>query len=192
MTEPLDARETNPLGGGPSFSLGNRLARLLFRIVWTLLAWLLPPPLGWGWRRFLLWLFGARIARGAKVYPSARIWLPSNLVMGPFSAIGPGVDCYSQARVTIGEGATVSQRSYLCSGDHDHRDPAHQLVARPITVGKGAWVAAEAFVGPGVTVGDRAVIGARACLTRDVPADTIWAGNPARQVGMREFDQGEA
>ena len=187
MTDPLDARETNSALGGPSFSLGNRLERFAFQLVWRLLAWVLPPPIGWGWRRILLRLFGARIGEGAKVYPSTRIWLPRNLTMEAWSSIGPGADCYCQAPISLGERAIVSQRAYLCSGDHDHRNPAHQLVARPIPIGANAWIAAEAFVGPGVSVGAGAVLGARGCTMKDIPAGTVWAGNPARPVAEREF-----
>ena len=133
----------------------------------------------------LLRLFGAQLDRQARVYPSARIWLPRNLVMCGWASLGPGVRCYNQARITLEEGAIVSQRAFLCSGDHDHRDPAHQLITRPIFVGAGAWVAAEAFVGPGVTVGQGAVLGARGVATRDLPAGTVWAGNPAVQIAER-------
>lgn len=188
MSEPLDAARHDSLRGGPSFSLANRFERALFAVVWRILAGILPPPLGWGWRRMLLRLFGAQLGARARVYPSARIWLPRNLVMGAGSSIGPGVQCYNQARITLGEGAIVSQRAFLCSGDHDLRDPAHQLVTRPIAIEAKAWVAAEAFVGPGVTVGAGAVLGARGCATKDVPARTVWAGNPAVQIGERKMD----
>ncbi len=186
MSEPLDAAQADSLHGGPSFSLANRVERAIFAVVWRLLGWIIPPPFGWGWRKFLLRLFGAQLGKGARVYPSARIWLPRNLVMKPWSSIGPGVQCYNQARISLGEGSIVSQRAFLCSGDHDHRDPAHQLVTRPIVIEAGAWVAAEAFVGPGVTIGKGAILGARGCAMKDIPAGTVWAGNPAVQVAERQ------
>ncbi|WP_435419277.1 putative colanic acid biosynthesis acetyltransferase [Parerythrobacter aurantius] len=186
MSEPLDARTHDPVHGGPSFSLANRIERALFAVVWLLLARILPPPFGWAWRRTLLRLFGASLAPHARIYPSARIWLPRNLTMDAWSTLGPGVQCYNQAPVAIGTGAVVSQRAFLCTGDHDYRHPAHQLVTRPIAIGAKAWIAAEAFVGPGVTVGEAAVLGARGCATRDLPAGTVWAGNPAQQVSTRD------
>ncbi|GAA4048351.1 LbetaH domain-containing protein [Parerythrobacter jejuensis] len=186
MSEPLDASEHGTLRGGPSFSLANRLERLCFTIVWRGLAWLAPPPFGWGWRRQLLRLFRARIASGAKIYPTAKIWLPRHLEMAEWSTLGQGVECYNMAPICIGAGAIVSQRAFLCAGDHDHRDASHQLVTKPVTIGPKAWVAAEAFIGPGVAIGDGAVVGARACVTRDIPAGTIWTGNPAQQVGHRQ------
>lgn len=184
--DPLDARTHRPLHGGPSFSLANRIERAGFRACWLLLAWLAPPPFGWGWRRWLLRLFGAQIGPHARVYPSARIWLPRNLTMAARTTLGPGAQCYNMAPLTLGEGAIVSQRAFLCGGDHDISDPTHQLLARPIAIGARAWIAAEAYVAPGVSIGDGAVLGARGCATRDIPAGTVWAGNPARQVGTRE------
>ena len=170
---------------------GNKLARL----AWGVCRWTLfrpsPRPL-WGWRRFLLRAFGADVAAGARVVPSAAVWLPANLSLGRGACLGAAVDCYNLARVTVGDGATVSQRAFLCAGTHDHADPALPLVARPVTVGRGAWVCAGAFVGPGVTVGANAVLGARAVATRDVPPGEIWAGNPARFVKPRTFRDGPA
>ena len=165
---------------------GNKLAR----VAWGACYWTLfrpsPRPL-WGWRRWLLRLFGADVAAGAKVVPSARIWLPANLTLGAGAAVGAGVDVYNLARVTLGDRATVSQRAFLCAGTHDHSDLTLPLVRRPVTVAADAWVCAGAFVGPGVTVGERAVLGAHGVATKDVPPGEIWAGNPARFVRDREI-----
>jgi len=87
--------------------------------------------------------------------------------------------------VILGADSIVSQRAYLCTASHDIRDPNFSLILGAITIEKGAWVAAEAFVGPGVTVGKRAVVGARAVVTHDVQAEMIVVGNPARVVGHR-------
>ena len=183
--DPLPAKDAHPTRGGPSFSLGNRIERTAWIICWTVLGRLVPPPFGHGWRRVLLRLFGAQIARGATIYPSARIWLPRNLSMGQFACLGPEVQCYNMARITIGRDSVVSQRSFLCSGDHDHRDPHFQLVTAPIRIGNSCWIAAEAYIGPGITVGDRAIVAARGCVVKDIPANTVWGGNPACQIGER-------
>lgn len=185
MSDPLDASATRPLEGGPSFSLANRIERAVFAICWIVLGRLVPPPFGKGWRRFMLRLFGANIAKGANIYPTARIWLPRHLVMEEGSTIGPKVDCYNMAPITLRKGAIVSQRAYLCAGDHDHRDPHFQLVTRPIELGAHSWVAAEAFVAPGVTLGEGAVLAARGVAVKDMPAWTVWGGNPAKQIGER-------
>lgn len=125
------------------------------------------------------------MAGSARIYPTASVWLPRNLRMDEGSTIGPGVDCYNMALISLGAGALVSQRAFLCTGNHDHRDPHFQLFASPIEIGARAWIAAEAFVGPGVTIGQGAVLAARGCAVSDIPEWTVWGGNPSRQLGER-------
>ena len=122
----------------------------------------------------------AKVHPSAHVYGSARVWYPPNLTMAAHSCLGPRVNCYSMAEVRLEEFAVVSQGSHLCAGDHDIEDPDFQLTVRPITIGAHAWVAAEAFVGPGVTVGESAVVGARAVLLKDAEPRGVYAGNPAQ------------
>lgn len=186
MTQPLDARITRPLRGGPSFSLGNRLVRVIWGLVWLLLCRFTPPPLH-GWRRLVLRAFGARAAKGARVHASAMIWLPANLELGENCLIGPRVRLYNQGRITIGAQTVISQGAHICASSHDVRDPHFQLVLRPVSIGAGCWVAADAFVGPGVTMHDRAVLAARGALFHDAGADTIYRGNPATPIGPRRL-----
>lgn len=167
----------------------NQLGRLAWGAVWTLLFRPSLRPLH-GWRRMLLRAFGARVGEGARIDPAARIWAPWNLELGPYSCLGPHVDCYSVAQVRLGAHATVSQYAFLCTASHDHEDPGMRLFSEPIAIGAGAWVCACAFVGPGVTVGEGAVLGARAAAFRDVEAWTIALGTPARSVGPRVLRSG--
>lgn len=184
MTQPIAGRAQRAWHGGPSFTRRNRLYRLVWSIAWLLLARWTPPPLR-GWRRMVLRLFGARIAPTANVYASVRIWSPRNLVMADHAAIGPGAIIYCMGPVTIGAHAVISQRAHLCAGTHDIEDPAFQLQTRPIVIGARAWIATEAFVGPGVTVGEGAVLGARGCAMRDLAPWTVSTGNPARLLRDR-------
>ncbi len=169
-------------------SFSNRLARLLWGMVWTLLYRPSPVPLH-AWRRTLLRLFGARVEKGAHPYPSARIWAPWNLEMLAGSCLSHQVDCYCVDKIKLGRRATVSQYSFLCSASHDHRKRSMPLVTAPIEIGDDAWVTSDVFIGPGVTVGEGAMVGARSTVFRDVPAWTIVAGNPAIEVGRRTLDQ---
>lgn len=189
MSDILDAQTHNTWESGKSFSLGHRLYRVAWGIVWAVFASWTPPPLH-RWRRFLLVLFGAKIARTAGVYPSVRIWYPANLEMGEFSFLGPGVNCYSMDRITIGAYALVSQGGHLCAGSHDIGDPNFQLISRPIVIEPQAWVAAEAFVGPGVTVGEGAVLGARGVAFKALEPWTVYAGNPAQPLKKRVIREG--
>ena len=184
MAAPLRADRSNPRQGGPSFSLGNRLLRLAWSTVWTLFGIWTPVPLH-GWRRFLVRLFGGRIAATAKIYPGVAIWTPRNLEMQDYSCLGAGVVCYAMDRVTMEPYALVSQRAHLCCGTHDIDNPNFPLYAKPIHIGRNAWVASEAFVGPGVAVGEGAVLGARGVATRNLDPWTVYAGNPAKPIRKR-------
>jgi putative colanic acid biosynthesis acetyltransferase WcaF len=184
MTGPADA--FRPLARGAEFTLANKLERVLWRLVWGLLARATPPQLA-AWRRFLLRLFGARVGPGAKVYGSVRIWLPRHLELGEGALVGPGAELYNQGRIAIGPHCVISQRAFLCASTHSTSDPAFALEARPIALGRGCWVAAEAFVGPGVTMGDGAVLAARGALFEDAEAMGIYRGNPAVLLGQRRF-----
>lgn len=158
--------------------------RVLWEIVRVpLFAWT-PRPC-WGWRRSLLRWFGAVVGRDAHIYPSVRIAMPWNVRVGNEVAVGDRAILYSLGRITIGDRATISQGAHLCAGTHDYVRADMALVKAPITVGAGAWICADAFVGPGVAVGDRAIVGARAVAMKDVDADAIVAGNPARLIRSR-------
>lgn len=170
----------------PAPAMRDKVRRLLWLVVEASLYRLSPTPLH-AWRRFLLRSFGASIARGAHPYPSARIWAPWNLVMEADACLGPRVICYSVAKVTLGAACIVSQGAHLCAASHDFRDAGFHLMGGAIEIGAGAWVAADAFVGPGVHIGGNSVLGARAVAMKDVPAAAIMVGNPARPLGMREI-----
>jgi putative colanic acid biosynthesis acetyltransferase WcaF len=148
------------------------------------------PHACYGWRRFWYRRFGARIGRGVLIRKSVRCNYPWKVVIGDHAWIGDEATLYALDRITIGDHAVVSQQAYLCTGTHDHGDPAFGLVVKPIVVGRSAWVALGALVMPGVTVQDGAVVAARAVLNRDAAAWTIWAGTPARRVGVRTLRDG--
>lgn len=189
-TEPLDAASAGSRTGGPSFSLRNRLRRVLWIVCWTLLARWTPPPLH-NWRAMLLKVFGASIGRGCRVHASVRIWLPSNLELGDNVLVGPGAILYNQGRITIGSDSVVSQRAHLCASTHDVSDGHFQLLLRPVTLEKKCWVAAEAFVGPGVKMGEGAVLAARGALFEEAEQWTIYRGNPATRLRPRARQAGE-
>jgi putative colanic acid biosynthesis acetyltransferase WcaF len=166
--------------------LGNRLARAAWGIAYATFFRLSPTPF-FGWRRGLLRLFGAVVAPSAKVYPTTRVWAPWNLVMEPGSCLGPEVYCYNVATVHLGIDSTVSFRAFLCSASHDIRHPERPLVTGPIRLERGAYVFADAFIGMNVTLGEGAVVAARAVVVKDVAAQEVVGGNPARLIGRRDF-----
>lgn len=182
--KPIDASVSRPIEGGVSFTLRHRIFRAIWNATWLLFASWTPPPFH-RWRAFLLRLAGAKVHPSAHVYGSAAIWYPPNLVMQAHSCLGPNVRCYNMALISLGERAIVSQGAYLCAGTHDIDDINHQLIVRPIVIGSDAWIAAEAFVGPGVSVGNNAVLGARSVLFRNADASCVYVGNPANYIRKR-------
>lgn len=177
-----DAVQTNR--SGVKYAPREQVMRVLWAM--ALVLFRASPRPFFGFRRWLLKLFGARIGVGVNVYPSSHIYFPWHLEMRDWSCLGEWALVYNLGPVTIEEGATVSQRVHLCAGTHDYHDPAMPLMKQPITIGASAWICADAFVGPNVTVGEGAVIGARAVAVKDVPAWTVVAGNPARVIKKRE------
>lgn len=162
----------------------NKAARGLWGIVELLLYRPSPRPFH-GWRRLLLRAFGARIGANAHPYAGARIWAPWNLVMEEGSALADDVTCYNVALVHLGKNATVSQFSYLCAAGRDIDRPGKPVICAPIHIAAEAWVAVDCFIGPGVNIGENAVVGARSTVTRDVVANSVVAGSPPRLLRMR-------
>jgi putative colanic acid biosynthesis acetyltransferase WcaF len=180
-------REWSSLRYRNRLSVRNKLGRFLWNVVWLL--FFRPTPswtMHW-WRRMLLRAFGARIGKGSKVRSTCRIWLPRNLTMGSFSCLADDVDCYCVASITIGSHVTVSQGAFLCTASHDIAARDMRLTNAPIHIQSQAWVAARAFIGPGVTIGEGAVVGACAVVMKDVPPWTVVSGNPAKFIKKREL-----
>jgi len=171
----------------PPPSMANKIARAAWAMVRVLLFRPTPAPLH-AWRRLLLRGFGARVGSRVAIYPSATIWAPWNLTIEVGATIGGNAIIYNVDRITIGEFAVISQGAHLCSASHAHESAAFELVTAPIRIEEDAWVAAEAFVGPGVTIARGAVVGARAVVVRNVDERAIVAGNPARVVGSRAIE----
>jgi putative colanic acid biosynthesis acetyltransferase WcaF len=145
-----------------------------------------PRPLH-GFRARLLRLFGADIPAPAQVviFPTARVTFPWKLALAPRAMVGPYVNLYNLAPISLGRGANVSQNCHLCAGTHDYTRWTMPLVAKPIVIGENAWLAADVFVGPGVTIGGLCVVGARSVVVKDLPAHTVCAGNPCRPLKER-------
>lgn len=172
---------------GPSFSWQNRLRRLAWNCAAVFLFRFSPRPCH-GWRAFLLRLFGARLGGGCHIYSRAVIWAPWNLVCADEVCIADQVTVYNQAIITLGQRVVISQGSHLCTGTHNYESPGFELVAFPIEIGRQVWVCAESFVGPGVRIGEGAVIGARSVVLKDMPPWMVCAGHPCRPLKPRRLE----
>lgn len=168
-----------------ALSRKHQLLRVLWGITWKVFASWLPRSCGRVWKIFLLRLYGANIHKTANVYSTAVIYYPPNLVMKENSCLADNVKCYNVDIIIIGANVTVSQGAYLCTASHNISCRMNPLITAPIHIGDQAWVAAEAFVGMGVTIGEGAVVGARAAVFRDVEPWTVVGGNPAKFIKKR-------
>jgi len=169
-------------------SLKNKTGRFVWFFTWMLL---FRPTPHWclnRWRFFLLRCMGAKIPiiRGS-IRPTCRIWAPWNLEIAPGVAIDESVFLYCVAPIKVGLRAVISREAFLCTASHDIHSNNRKLITAPIIIGDYVWVAARAFIGPGVTIGEGAVVGACAVVTRDVEPWTVVAGNPARFIKKREI-----
>jgi putative colanic acid biosynthesis acetyltransferase WcaF len=166
------------------YSTREKVARMLWGIVQGTV-FRLSFHSWYGWRRALLVGFGARLDRAVRIRRTVRIECPWNLAVGHDSAIGDGVFLYCLGPVSIGNRVTVSQGAHLCAGTHDFTRRSMPLQRPAIEVGDDAWICADAFIGPGVTVGAGAILGARGVAMRSLAPWTIHAGNPAIAVRPR-------
>ncbi len=169
---------------------------LVLRILWGVfkLFFRFSPRIFFKWRVFLLKLFGAKIGYAVHIYPSAIIYMPWNLEVGDFSAIGEDALIYNLGKIILGNKVTVSHRAHLCAGTHDYCDPSLPLIKQPILLQDNVWICANAFVGPNVTIGEGAVVGAAAVVAKNIDKWSVVAGNPAVFIKKRILkgsDQGE-
>jgi putative colanic acid biosynthesis acetyltransferase WcaF len=134
----------------------------------------------------LLRLFGAKIGKQVRIDNTTRIFFPANLVLGDFVVVGHHVDLYCVAPISIGKNSMVSQYSYLCAASHDYRQSHLPLIAMPTTIGVESWVCARAFIGPGVSIGNRVVVAACAVVVKDVSDNVVVGGNPVRVIKNRD------
>lgn len=174
---------------GPSFSFKNRLGRIAWGIVYLLLFRYSPRPFH-GWRTMLLRVFGAKVGRGVHVYPKVKIWAPWNLVLSDQCGVANEAILYSQGIIKIGYRTTISQSAHLCAGTHDYTMPGFPTITKPISIGAHVWVAAEAFIHPGVSIGDGCVVGARSVVTKDMPEWMVCAGHPCEPLKNRAYNKG--
>ncbi|MGB3590276.1 MAG: putative colanic acid biosynthesis acetyltransferase [Nonlabens sp.] len=149
----------------------------------TLFAW--SPQFMYGWRRFLLRLFGATVGSKVIIRPTARIQFPWKVAIGDHSWIGDEVNLYSLGPIEIGKNVVISQRSYICTGTHDPQSVNFNIYFKPIVVEEQCWLATDVYVAPGVTIGRGTLVGARSSVFKNLPAGKVCLGSPAQPVKDR-------
>lgn len=163
----------------------SKFKRLLWEIVWGVFAKHTPRWCFNSWRCFLLRMFGANIGKRCRVYGGTQIWLPQNLWMGDDCWLDNDVKIYNVDKIVLGSNCVVSAGAFLCTASHDISSTMFELVTKPIEIKDSAWCSSNALVLPGVTIGEGAVVGAGAVVTKDVEPCTVVAGNPAKVIKKR-------
>lgn len=173
-----------------SFSTGgfDRGASKLKEFLWLLVSLglfqLCPVKLS-ALKAALLRLFGASVGRGIVFKPGVKITFPWKLVVGDHVWLGEECWLLNLAPIVLEDHVCISQRAFLCTGNHNYKSPKLDLITEPIRIAQGAWIAARAFVGPGVTVGSHAVLTAGSVATKSLESFGIYRGNPAVLIKQR-------
>ena len=163
---------------------------ILIRAIWNSFYYIFfrySPVYFTKYRVLILRLFGAKIHSSVMVYPSAKIWSPSNLEINQDSCIGRNVTIYNQGKIIIGKKVLISQNSHLCASSHDYsfRNPVMPLYTSPIDIEDECWICADSFIGPGVQLKKRTIIGSRGVMFKNSIKDGIYVGNPAKYLKKR-------
>lgn len=168
------------------FSFGTKLKiRLWAFLNATVFRW--SPFFLRGFRRALLKSFGAKLAATASIHNTARIDCPWNLIMDDHASIGEHAWIYCLAPVSIGANTCIGQGTALLTGTHDPNDLNFSLILKPVSIGRGVWVAVRSIVLPGISIGDFSVVGAGSVVTRNLPGGQICGGNPCRPIKPRQL-----
>jgi len=149
------------------------------------LFFLTPIPYPQKFKVFLLRLFGAKIGKGLVIKPRVNIHMPWKLELGDHVWLGEEVFILNFELIKIGSNVCISQRAFLCGGNHNYRDPTFSYRNGPITVEDGAWIGAGCFVGPYVTVGADTVVSASSVVTTRLKPNSVYRGNPLTFVKSR-------
>jgi putative colanic acid biosynthesis acetyltransferase WcaF len=156
---------------------------LIVQIWWLVYFFLFKPSpqIMYGWRRFLLRIFGAKIGKKVIIRPSCQVTYPWKLEIGDYSWIGDDVILYTLGEIKIGNNTIISQRSYLCTGSHDYTKTNFPIFAKQICIHDSCWLAADVFVAPGVQIVDQVVVGARSSVFKSILEKGVYKGNPLQK-----------
>lgn len=164
--------------GGSKFKV-----QLWWMIQSSLFAW--SPQFLYGWRRFLLRMFGAEIGEKVIIRPNVKLTYPWKVKIGRYSWIGDNVELYSLGEIEIGENVVISQKCYLCTGSHDYQATDFPIYAKKITINDQCWLATDVYVAPGVRINKGTVVGARSSVFGDLEGEGVYVGSPAKFIKKR-------
>lgn len=136
-------------------------------------------------KRALLRMFGCTVGKKVIIKPRVKIKYPWKLSIGNYSWIGENVWIDNLDTVYIGNNVCISQRAFVLCGNHDYTKSSFDLMIKPIIIEDGAWIGANAMVGPGVKVGNHAVLSIGSIATSDLEHHKIYRGNPSVFIKKR-------
>jgi len=168
----------------PSFSLKNKIFRIIWNLVYILLFYYSPRPFH-SWRRQILKLFGAKIGHNSRIYPKVSIWAPWNIEIGFESIIANNVILYSQGKIIIGNRVVISQGSHICASTHDYTKKSFPLILKYVHIHNFVWIATEVFIHPGIIIHEGVVVGARSVVTKSLNKWRVYSGNPCIDIKER-------
>jgi len=183
-TEPESRFDLSKFSAG-GFERGASSVKELVWVIVSLFLFRLCPLKLSGLKCSVLRRFGAKVGRGVVIKPEVKITFPWKLTLGDHVWLGEECWLLNLAPITIEDNVCISQRAFLCTGNHNYKSPAFDLITHPIRLERGAWIGAGAFVGPGVSVGSHAVLAAASVATKDLEPHWIYQGNPAVRVKER-------
>jgi putative colanic acid biosynthesis acetyltransferase WcaF len=147
---------------------------------------------GWfpfyGFKVFLLRMFGAKVGKQVEFKPCVNIKYPWNLTIGDEVWIGENVWLDSLVMITIGSNVCLSQGAVLLTGSHNYKKTSFDLITGQIVLEDGVWIGAGAIINQGITVHSHAVLSSGSVATKNLEPYCIYQGNPAVKVRTRTFD----
>lgn len=162
-------------------------SKLLFILWYIFKITFFSTPFPWpnSLKIFILRCFGASIGDRVLIKPNVNIHYPWNLRIENDVWIGEYVFLLNFKMIDIGSNVCISQRAFLCTGNHNFRDISFSYMNGPITIGSGAWVGASVFISPDVSVGKDSVVSAGVTLTKSIENNVIISPSPHIVKGKR-------
>lgn len=132
-------------------------------------------------------LIGKPVDKSFGLFPPIYTDFGRNITVGKGVFINEGCCFQDQGGIEIGDGCLIGHQTVFATLNHDaHPSRRGNMIPAPIKLGKNIWIGAHATILAGVTIGDNAIVAAGAVVTKDVPANTVVAGVPAKVIKFIE------
>ncbi len=151
----------------------------------TLFSW--SPQFLYGWRAFLLRLFGAQIGKHVKVRSTVKVTYPWKVTIGDYTWVGDDCMLYSLGEIRIGSHVAIAHKVYFNTGGHEYDKKTFDIFFKPLVIEDECWITTDVYVAPGVTIGKGTIVGARSSVLKDLPGGKICVGTPAKPIADRPF-----